>query len=118
MKKYTSVDEYIEDAPENVREELISLRKLIKKTAPDADESISYGMPGYKLNGPLVYFAAWKDHFSLYPTSAEVEEELPELSKFRTGKGTLQFPADKPLPMDLIEKLVRLRIRQNSEKKK
>ena|SRR5687767_5480853 len=117
MKKYTSVDEYVADVPGNVRDELKSLRKLIKETAPDAAESISYGMPGYKLNGALVYFAAWKDHISIYPTSSQIEEKIPELAKHRTGKGTLQFPTSKPLPMPLIKKMVELRMEENLAKK-
>ncbi len=113
MKKYDSVDEYIEDAPGEVRPTLVKLRELIKKEAPDAIEGMNYGMPGYKNNKkPLIYFAGWKDHISIYPTSSKVEESIPELAPHRTGKGTLQFSNDKNFPLDAIRKLIKLRLEE------
>jgi uncharacterized protein YdhG (YjbR/CyaY superfamily) len=113
MKKYASVDEYINDAPDKTRSILKDLRKLIKSTAPDADEGVSYGMPGYKLNKKvLIYFAGWEDHISIYPTSSKVENSIPELAKYRTGKGTLQFSLDKPLPRSIIQDLIKLRVEE------
>lgn len=109
MKKFTSVNDYIEGAPEEARGKLRELRALIKEVAPEAVESISYGMPGYKLNGPLVYFAGYKKYIGFYPTSAKIEG----LEKYRTGKGTLQFPINQPLPLDLIRKAVKFRVKQN-----
>lgn len=117
MQKFDRVDDYINAAPIEVRPTLKDLRKLIKKLAPTAEEGMWYGMPGYKVNKkPLVYFAGWKDHISIYPTSSKVEDKIPELAKNRTGKGTLQFSLDKPLPMDLISKLVEVRLKENLEK--
>lgn len=117
MKAVKSVDEYIQNAPEEVQPQLKELRKLIKKEAPEAVESMSYAMPGYKINGkPLVYFAGWKTHIALYPTSSQMEE-ISEIKKYRTGKGTLQFPLDKPLPLPLIRKIMQYRIKENLEKK-
>lgn len=113
MKKFKTVDEYIENAPNEVKDKLIELRKLIMESAPQAREGMRYGMPGYKVNKkPLPYLAGWKDHIPLYPTSSKVEQSIPELAKFRTGKGTLQFPIDQALPMDLIRSLVKLRIEE------
>ena len=82
MKKYNTVDEYIEDAPAEVKDKLIELRRLIKDVAPHAEEGMAYGMPGYKNNKkPLVYFAGWKDHISLYPTSSKLESSIKGLGK-------------------------------------
>ncbi len=118
MKKFNTVDEYINDTPSNVKARLIELRKLIKELAPDAEEGMGYGMPGYKLNGPLVYFAAFKNHISFFPTSSQIDQSIKELAKYRTGKGTFQFPLNQPLPMPLIKRAVELRVKENLSKKK
>jgi uncharacterized protein YdhG (YjbR/CyaY superfamily) len=108
MKKYSSVDEYIADFPANVREILEHLRRVIKESAPGAEESISYGMPGFKLNGhSLVYFSAWKKHIGFYGASSAVETFKKELAPYKILKGTIQFPLDKPMPLDLIGKIVK-----------
>jgi uncharacterized protein YdhG (YjbR/CyaY superfamily) len=113
-----SVDEYIELQPENIRENLTKLRKLVRKLAPNAEESISYMMPAYKLNGVLVYFGGFRDHISLFPTaSAAVKEKFKkELKEYKIAKGTIEFPLDKPLPFGLIEKIVKFRVEENLKK--
>lgn len=117
MKNFKSVDDYIASAPAEVHKRLKDLRQLIKESAPQAQEKIGYGMPAYMLNGPLIYFAAFKDHIGLYPTSSKLETEIQEAARFRTGKGTLQFPLDQPLPLSLIRKIVEYRVQENSQKK-
>jgi uncharacterized protein YdhG (YjbR/CyaY superfamily) len=110
MKKYTSINEYIADFPPDVREILEKLRRVIKESAPGAEESMSYGMPGYRLNGnSLVYFAAWKKHIGFYGASSAVEAFKKELSPYKQLKGTIQFPLDRSFPYDLIGKIVRFR---------
>lgn len=117
QKSIKNVDEYIADFPTETQVILEEIRAAIKTVAPNADESISYGMPGYKLNGkPLVYFAAFKNHIGFYATPTGHAEFAEELSKYKQGKGSVQFPIDKPMPMDLITKIVKFRVRQNSER--
>lgn len=108
MKKYSSVDEYIADFPVDIREILENIRRVVKESAPGAEESISYGMPGFKLNGQrLVYFSAWKKHIGFYGASSAVEPFKKELSSYKILKGTIQFPLEKPMPLDLIRKIVK-----------
>lgn len=104
-----SVDNYISSFPEEVRKELQLLRKVIKEEIPDAGETISYGIPTFKLNGKyVVYFAAYKKHISLYPISQEIVSSLGNNSSFKlTGKGTLQFPLNKPLPIPVIRIIIK-----------
>jgi len=107
MRKYDTVDEYINSLPDRTKGELTKLRAKIKELVPGAVESMSYGMPGYKLNNkPLVYFAGWKDHIGFYPTPNGMEQFDKELQPYKTGKGTAQFPLDKPIPIELITKIV------------
>ena len=114
---FKNTDEYIESYPEDVQELLKKVRTAIRKMAPDAEESISYGMPAYKLNGkPLVYFAAFKNHIGFYATPTGHEEFAEELSKYKQGKGSVQFPIDKKLPLDLISKIVKFRVKENKER--
>jgi len=115
--KFTTIDEYIGTFPEEVQKILQDLRKTILEEAPDAVESISYQMPTFKLNGTyLIYFAAWKDHIAVYPGTSQMEE-VPELEVYKTGKGTFQFLLAKPLPFDLIRKIVKVRIKETHQKK-
>ncbi len=119
MNKSTpkSVDEYISALPKDTQKVLIILRKTIKDLAPQAVESISYQMPGYKLNTKvLIYFGGWKDHIAIYPTASKLETVLPEVAKYRTGKGTLRFDLKNPLPLDLIQKIIMLRVKEVSKK--
>lgn len=118
MVQYKTVDEYIKIFSEDVQKKLWELRQEIKQLAPDATESISYGIPTFKTDGKyLIYFAAFKTHFSIYPVTAGVEKELPEIEKYRTGKGTLQFPIDQDLPLPLIRKIVKIRLKENQKRK-
>jgi len=116
---FNNVDEYISTFPKETQELLKQVRKTIRQAAPDADESISYGMPAYKLNGkPLVYFAAFKNHIGFYATPTGHKEFADELSKYKQGKGSVQFPLDKPMPLDLIERITKFRVKENSSKTK
>jgi uncharacterized protein YdhG (YjbR/CyaY superfamily) len=121
MKTLTknTVDEYIKDFPEDVQHILIEIRSAIIELAPQAEESISYGMPAYKTNGkPLVYFAAFKNHIGFYATPSGHKAFEKELAKYKQGKGSVQFPIDKPMPLKLITKIVEYRIKFNSQKLK
>lgn len=110
MEKHASVEDYIKSAPKEIQSRLKSLRALVMKEVPDAVESISYGMPGYKLNGkPLIYFAGYEHHVGLYATPQGHEAFAKELAKYKQGKGSVQFPNDQPLPMELIRSIVKFR---------
>lgn len=112
--QFKTIDEYIESFPQAVRERLQELRRTIKEVAPTAEEAIKYQMPTFVLHGNLVYFAAWKKHISLYPITAEMEASLEELTQYKTsGKGTIQFQLDQPLPLPLIRKIVAFRVQEN-----
>jgi uncharacterized protein YdhG (YjbR/CyaY superfamily) len=113
---FTTIDEYIASHPEPVRQKLKALQELIRKTAPGALEKISYRMPTYYLNGNLVHFAAHKNHIGFYPTPSGVSAFKRELSKYESSKGAVQFPIDEPLPIDLIEKIVKFRVDENRRK--
>lgn len=108
------VEAYIAQFPSEVQEKLRALRKIIREAAPDAEEKISYRMPTFVLHGDLVYFAGFKHHIGLYPLPSGVEAFLPELVAYRTGKGSIQFPLDKPLPAELIVRIVRFRVAENT----
>jgi uncharacterized protein YdhG (YjbR/CyaY superfamily) len=110
-----NVDDYIKSFPENVQVRLKQIRDAIKKNAPEAEESIAYKMPAYKTNGkPLVYFAGYDKHIGFYATPTGHSEFSKELSKYKQGRGSVQFPLDKPLPLDLISLIVRFRVEENS----
>lgn len=113
---YKTIDEYIAAFPPDVREKLEKLRKVIKEAAPGAEEKISYQMPAFYLHGVLVYFAAYKKHIGFYPTPAGIEAFKRELSEYKGSKGAVQFPLDKPLPYDLIKRIVEFRVAGNSKK--
>ena len=112
------IDSYISIQPESTRLILEKLRQTIKKAAPQAEEVISYQMPAFKYHGMLVYFAAWKNHIGFYPVSSGIKEFKKELSPYELSKGTIKFPVDKPIPFGLIGKIVKFRIKENSEKTK
>jgi uncharacterized protein YdhG (YjbR/CyaY superfamily) len=122
MKKDTAIpknfDEYIADFPENVIIKLQKLRETIKKAAPGAEELISYQMPAYKYHGVLVYFAAYKNHIGFYPGAEGIAEFKRELSVYKGAKGSVQFPIELPLPLSLVTKIVKFRVKQNIEKAK
>jgi len=108
-----NVDEYLAGVPKEARATLEKLRQTIKAAAPMASEGISYQMPMYKHHGMVVGFAAFKGHCSIFPGSAVMEAHKEELSRYDTSKGTIRFPANKPLPAALVKKLVKARIKEN-----
>ncbi|MDR0803429.1 DUF1801 domain-containing protein [Fluviicola sp.] len=111
MKTFTNVDEYIREFEKETREKLEQIRNLIRKTAPEAVELISYGMPAYKVHGkPLVYFAGYKSHIGFYATPTGHEAFTKELSEYKQGKGSVQFPLNEELPFKLIEDIVLFRL--------
>lgn len=115
-KKFETIDEYIETFPENVQDILQEMRRVIIKSAPEAEETISYGMPTFKLNGNLVHFAAYKNHIGFYPTPSGIETFKEELSHYKSSKGAVQFPIDEPVPLDIVEKIVIFRVNEIKKK--
>ena len=115
MSKPKTVDGYIANAPEVVRERLKAIRKLIKEIAPTAEEKISYGMPYYGYKGRLVYFACFKNHIGVYIPTPTVEEHKNDLKDYETSTATIRFSNDKKLPLELIKKLVRARVKTNEK---
>jgi uncharacterized protein YdhG (YjbR/CyaY superfamily) len=114
-----TIDEYLAYQPEKVMEALENLRQIIRETAPEAEEVISYGIPAYKYHGMLVYFAAYKKHCSLFAGNGALTEQMQEeLKAYKTSKGTIQFTVEKPLPDELIREIVKIRMQQNVEKMK
>ena len=118
MEKAKSVDEYISSFPPEVQKRLKSMRETIRKAAPDAEEKIGYGIPTYTLNGNLVHFGGFKNHVGFYPDPSGIKAFEKELVPYVGAKGSVQFPHDKPLPLPLITKIVKYRVKQNLEKKK
>ncbi|MCX6379634.1 MAG: DUF1801 domain-containing protein [Armatimonadetes bacterium] len=112
----TNVDAYIAEYPESVQSLLTLMRETIKTADPEAEELISYGMPAYKREGILVYFAGCKNHIGFYPTASGIEAFKQELSGYKSSKGSVQFPLDEPLPLELITKIVQFRVAKNLEK--
>jgi uncharacterized protein YdhG (YjbR/CyaY superfamily) len=113
MNKRISVDQYISQQPGTTKTILETLRSLIKITCPDAIESISYGMPAYKFHKkPLIYFAGYEHHIGIYATPSANLAFAQELSGYKQGKGSIQFPLDTPLPMDLIEKMITFKMEE------
>jgi uncharacterized protein YdhG (YjbR/CyaY superfamily) len=111
--EHKGVGAYITAAPRRVQPMLRRVRSTIRKAAPKAQETISYRIPAYLLNGPLIYFAAFKDHISVYPAPRGAPEFKEELAAYKGGKGTVQFPLDKPIPFGLIARIVRYRMKEN-----
>jgi len=114
--KINDIDKYIAGFPKDTQKLLEQLRATIMKAAPKAEEVISYQMPAYKYHGMLVYFAAYENHIGFYPTPSGIEYFKKELSVFKNAKGSVQFPLDKPLPIQLITKIVAFRVKENLEK--
>jgi uncharacterized protein YdhG (YjbR/CyaY superfamily) len=111
-----SVDEYIAAFPPETQRVLEQLRGLIRASAPDATETISYAIPTFDLNGHLVHFAGYEKHVGFYPTGRGVEAFKDELKAYKGGKGSVQFPLDEPLPADLIRRIVQNRVEENTRK--
>lgn len=110
-----NIDEYIEVFPRVVQEILEQIRETIRKAAPDAEETISYQIPTFTLKGNLVHFAAFKKHIGFYPTPTGIEKFKDELSVYECAKGSVKFPLDKPIPFDLISRIVTFRVKENLE---
>ncbi len=116
--KNKEVDAYIKSFPKETQKILEDLRAAIRKAAPEAEEVISYQMPAFKYYGMLVYFAAWKNHIGFYPTASGIETFKKELSVFKGAKGSVQFPLDKALPLALVSKIVKFKVKENIERTK
>ena len=116
--KIESVDDYIKGFPPNVQKILQEIRLAIKKVVPKAEEAISYQIPTFRLNGNLVHFAAFKNHIGLYPGSKAINDFKKELALYKSSKGAIQFPIDKPIPLSLIKKIVNYRVNVSSQKVK
>lgn len=110
------VDRYINDFPEEMRILLQQMRETILKAAPGAIETFAYGMPAYRLNGPLVYFAGYPKHIGFYPTPSGIEAFKTEIAVYKFSKGSVQFPPDKPLPLGLVRRIVEFRVRENLQR--
>ncbi|HYE09716.1 MAG TPA: DUF1801 domain-containing protein [Patescibacteria group bacterium] len=113
---FNSIDEYILQFSQEVQEILKTLRSVIKESAPDAQEKISYQMPTFDLHGNLVHFAAYKNHIGFYPAPSGIEAFKDELSIYKGAKGSVQFPIEKPLPYELIHEIVKFRVAENTKK--
>jgi uncharacterized protein YdhG (YjbR/CyaY superfamily) len=113
---FTSIDEYIATFPEEIQKKLQEMRATIRAAAPDAEEKISYQMPTFTLNGNLVHFAAFKNHIGFYPAPRGIEAFKDELSIYKGAKGSVQFPLDRPLPLELVSRIVKFRVAENLAK--
>lgn len=111
--EFSTIDEYIATFPKDVQKILKRLRATIKAAAPDAEEKISYQIPTFALKGNLVHFAAYKNHIGFYPGASGIKTFAQELSNYQTSKGTVQFPLQDPLPLDLIANIVQFRAVEN-----
>lgn len=116
MKPTSTIDEHITQFPIATQKKLQEIRELVRSLAPGAIETISYGIPTFKLNGNLVHFAGYANHIGFYPGSEAIEVFKYELVGYKTSKGTVQFPLDRPLPLDLIRKITLFRVAKNSKK--
>ena len=115
-KGYSSIDEYVKCFPLETQKKLEEIRATIKTIVPEAKEKISYQMPTFTLNGNLVHFAAYKNHIGLYPAPSGIEAFKDELKAYKNAKGSVQFPLDKPLPIELISRIVKYRVAENLKK--
>ena len=111
-----TIDEHIASFPKEVQEILEKVRATIRKAAPQAEETINYGIPTFTLAGNLVHFAGFKNHIGFYPTPSGIEKFKKELSVYEGAKGSVKFPLDKPIPYTLIAKIVKFRVKENLEK--
>jgi uncharacterized protein YdhG (YjbR/CyaY superfamily) len=111
-----TIDDYVAAFPEAIQKVLEKIRATVRKAAPNAEEAISYGMPTFKLEGNLVHFAAFKNHFGFYPTSSGTAKFKKELSIYEGSKGAVRFPMGKPIPFALIAKIVKFRVRENLQR--
>jgi uncharacterized protein YdhG (YjbR/CyaY superfamily) len=117
-RQFNDIDEYIATFPKDVQGKLEGLRSAIKEAAPEAEEVISYGMPAFKMNRVLVYFAAYKNHIGFYPTASGVSAFKGELSRYKQSKGAVQFPIEETVPLDLVGRIVKFRVEEDVAKTK
>jgi uncharacterized protein YdhG (YjbR/CyaY superfamily) len=113
----TTIDDYIAGFPRDVQEVLSRIRETIRRAAPDAEEAIKYQIPTFVLNSNLVHFAAFKNHVGFYPTPSAIERFRDELTPYKSAKGSVQFPIDRPMPLDLIKKIVEFRVEEIRRKR-
>ena len=111
--KFTGIDEYHQSFPEDIQIKLQQLRQAVRQAAPKATETISYNIPTFKIKKSIVHYAAYKKHIGFYPTSSPLSVFKDELAKYKTSKGAIQFPLDKPLPLALIKKIVKYRVAED-----
>lgn len=116
MKQYTDISSYISEYPKEVQTLLRQMRATIKKAAPKAEEKIGYGIPTFTLHGNLVHFGGFKTHIGFFPGASGVASFKKELAGYKTSKGTIQFPLDKKLPLGLITRIVKFRVKENLQK--
>lgn len=116
MRRSKEVDVYIKNFPKGTQTILNKVRSTIRKAVPQAEETMSYGIPTFRLNGNLVHFGGFKKHIGFFPTSSSVLKFKKELLPYKTSKGTVQFPLDKSIPFDLIYKITKFRVIENSKK--
>ncbi len=116
MNNSNNIDNYIAGFPKETQEILQQVRLTIKKAAPAGEETINYGIPTFTLNGNLVHFAGYKNHIGFYPAPSGIESFKKELAEYKGAKGSVQFPIDKPMPLSLISKIVKFRVKENMEK--
>ena len=115
-KHFKTIDEYFSYFPDNVKIVLQEMRKVIREAAPEAKELISYNIPAFEQNGILVWFAAFKNHIGFYPKMSGIEAFKKELSDYEIAKGTVRFPLDKPIPLELVKRIVKYRLKENLTK--
>lgn len=113
--KFQTVEEYIAAFPPKTKKFLKDMRSAIKQAAPGAEEAISYNIPAFKLHGMLVWYAGYKEHIGFYPRSSVIQVFKKDLADYKLSKGTIQFPLDQPLPLDLITRIVKYRIKENEQ---
>jgi uncharacterized protein YdhG (YjbR/CyaY superfamily) len=118
MLKPATIDEYISAFPEEIQQKLEQMRNTIRQAAPEAQEAIKYGMPAFIYRGNLVYFAAFKNHIGFYATPTGNEAFAEDLAAYHIGKGSIQFPIDQPLPLNLVARIVKYRVEENLQKSK
>lgn len=118
MVMKNDIDKYISNFPKDIQELLEKVRLTIKKAAPEAKEAIKYGIPTFQLNGNLVHFAGFDKHIGFYPTPSGIQTFKKELSTYKSAKGSVQFPLNIPLPLELISKIVKFRVKENLGKTK
>lgn len=114
--KANTIDEYIDAQPANIKKLLKQMRTTIRKAAPEAEEAIKYGIPTFVQNGNIVHFAGYQNHIGFYPAPMGIEAFQRETAQYESGKGTLQFPIDRPLPLDMVARIVKFRVEQNNAK--